>query len=224
MWFLFRVKSYYYDSPKRQHLGKIWEKKRSLFFLDISDNGNRAYLKSDDFTGMVNLRSLNMSKCCSSIYDRNGSLFHDLVSVENLDLSYTRWSSVNPYFLYSMINLKNINLSHWEFSNDECPKSNYNYGWSSRRIPPEHTIPFSSFFRRHHNLETIDLSSQECSLNASKFRFVSKNVSTLLIQDNYLRGFHSLQTSFGLPNPAALRKLDLSGSTLTDSEVGFVLF
>ena len=221
MWFLFRVKSYH-DSPMRQHLGKIWEKKRSLTFLDISDNANRAYLKSDDFAGMVNLRSLNMSKCCSSIYDRNGSLLHDLVNVEKLDLSYTQWSSVNLYFLYPMMNLKNINLSHWEFSNDDCPKSNY--GWSSRRIPPEHTLPFSSLFRRHYHLETIDLSSQECSLNASKFRFVSKNISTLLIKDNYLLGFHLLKTSFGLPNPAALRKLDLSGSTLTDSEVGFVVF
>ena len=186
MWFLFRVKSYY-DSPKRQHLGKIWEKKRSLLFLDISENANRAYLKSDDFAGMVDLRSLNMSKCCSSIYDRNGSLFHDLVNVENLDLSYTKWSSVNPYFLYSMINLKNINLSHWEFSNDECPrpKYNYGYGWSSRRSPKEHTLPFSSFFSEAfsigNNRFVVPRMFFECLENSVRFekRFNSSNARQL---------------------------------------------
>ena len=167
---------------------------------------------------MIDLKHLNMDKCCSLIHDENRTLFRDLISVETLDISSTKWSSLDPYFLYSMKNLKHIMMRNFMLSESEPYESrnthysSYNYG--PRTYVSKNGIDFSTILRKQRVLETVDMSSLRGSLDPSKFKFSSPKIRRLSLRNNRLTNFNEMKTSFGLPNPAALKELVLSGCNL----------
>ena len=145
---------------------------------------------------MVDLKYLDMSQCCSMIHDQNGTLFRDLVSLQTLDVSSTRWANVHQHFLYSMKDLKVIRIT--------------DFGGF---------LDFSIVFRKQKVLEDVDISSLKGFLDASKIVFSSPKIKRLILKNNDLYNFDEMQTSFGLPNPLELEELDLSHCSLRQSQV-----